>query len=219
MAQFSEEYPEYRDQIRTGDIFAFGGKGNFSNIIKSVTRSNVSHVGVALVSGIADKEKRVQIVESTSLDGFAGVSVGQASGRLDRYEGEVWWLPLGGLARKQVTDQSSRFVSFLFGQVGKPYDMSQAVKAGIDALDDLGIGHSNEDFSKFFCSELVAAALQEVHAFGKGIKINCSEVTPIDLCMFKLYGDNVPILLKGDDRVSIRAFNSITVPHKWGDPE
>lgn len=217
MIDFTNQYDKVRLEIRTGDIFAFGGKGNFSELIKTVTRANVSHVGVALVSAMADGGERVQIVESTSLDGFSGVCISQTSKRLPAYDGEVWWLPLGGQARAAVNQSGRAFEDFLLGQIGKPYDMSQAVKAGIDLLDRFGPGHNREDFSKLFCSELAAAALENVQAFGPGISINCAEVTPIDLCMFQIYAGTAPILLKGDPKTRIRAFNTLPVPDKWGD--
>lgn len=67
-----------------------------------------------------------------------------------------------------------------------------------------------EDFSTFFCSELVAAGLEA----GGAIKsINASEVTPIDLCMFSLYQPDY-YQIKG--KISeIRGFNSID-PEGWG---
>ena len=41
-----------------------------------------------------------------------------------------------------------------------------------------------EDFSRFFCSELAAAALEEA---GMVPRLNASEVTPIDLCQWAIY--------------------------------
>jgi hypothetical protein len=156
-----------------------------------------------------------QIVESTSLNGFEGVSISQVSRRIPSYEGEVWWLPLGGAARQAVDESQGKFEKYLLGQVGKPYDFKQAVGAGTDILDGLGIGHNREDFSKFLCSELAAAALEQVQAFGKNVEINCSEVTPIDLCMFNIY-DTAVRQLQGNPGVRIRAFNSMTVTNGWG---
>ena len=46
------------------------------------------------------------------------------------------------------------------------------------------VTHNVEDFSRFFCSELVAGALEKA---GVIKRINASEVTPVDLCMFGLY--------------------------------
>jgi len=69
---------------------------------------------------------------------------------------------------------------------------------------------NEEDFSKFFCSELVAAGLKKGEVLSK---INSSEVTPTDLCMFNIYGDNY-FQLKGKSRV-IKGYNSLN-PDGWG---
>jgi cell wall-associated NlpC family hydrolase len=43
-------YLDARNKMRPGDVIAFSGKGNFSEIIKWATRASVSHVGVVLQS-------------------------------------------------------------------------------------------------------------------------------------------------------------------------
>lgn len=154
-----------------------------------------------------------QIIESTSLNGFSGVSISRLSDRLDTYDGEIWWLPL----RRDIHDamDKQKFYNFLIHQERKEYDMPQAIKSAFDALDNIPVlskaTHNREDFSRFFCSELVAAALEA----GAAIKsINASEVTPIDLCTFALYETDY-YQLKGD-RKEIRGFKA-TDPTGWGE--
>ena len=43
-------YSQVRSEMKPGDVIAFGGKGNFSEIIKWATRSGVSHVAVIMQS-------------------------------------------------------------------------------------------------------------------------------------------------------------------------
>ena len=91
-------YQDVRPKMKAGDIIAFSGKGNFSEIIKWATRAAVSHVGVILQSKLQiDGEPQSgifnQIIESTSLNGFSGVIISRLSDRLDTYDGEIWWLP------------------------------------------------------------------------------------------------------------------------------
>ncbi len=50
MALMEANYQDIRAQIKPGDIIAFSGKGNFSEIIKWATKSEVSHVGVVYES-------------------------------------------------------------------------------------------------------------------------------------------------------------------------
>ncbi len=211
-------YQEARTQMKPGDVIAFSGKGDFSEIIKWATRSSVSHVGVILqsqliIDGQAQQGMFNQIIESTSLNGFSGVSISRLSDRLDTYEGEIWWLPI----RKDIHAQmdKKKFYDFLIHQERKEYDMPQAIKSALDALDKIPVigksTHNREDFSKFFCSELVAAALEIAGAIKS---INSSEVTPIDLCSFSLYEPDY-YQLKGD-RIEIRGYNS-TDPTGWGE--
>jgi hypothetical protein len=101
-----------------------------------------------------------------------------------------------------------KFFDFCLHQEGKPYDTPQAIKSAVDVFDKSallgGVTYNIEDFSKFFCSELVAAALE---AAGVIKKINASEVTPIDLCMFTLYAKDY-YQLKGPRR-TIHGINTI----------
>ena len=89
----------------------------------------------------------------------------------------------------------------MFAQEGKPYDMPQAV---LSAIDGLPFSENKEDFTKFFCSELVTAGFEAAGLFD----INCSEVTPIELCRMKLYDGCYQ--LKGEPK-EIRRFNSVDV--------
>lgn len=211
-------YQDAREQMKPGDVIAFSGKGNFSELIKWSTRSSVSHVGTILqsqllIDGQAQPGMFNQIIESTSLNGFSGVSISRLSDRLDTYEGEIWWLPL----RKEIHNGMDRkkFYDFLIHQERKEYDMPQAIKSALDVLDGMiepgKVTHNREDFARFFCSELVAAAFE---AAGAIRSINASEVTPIDLCCFALYEDDY-YQLKGD-RKDIRGYNS-TDPAGWGE--
>ena len=213
-------YVEARELMKPGDVIAFGGKGHFSEIIKFATFSSVSHVGVILQTKIPEEEnsKRFfnQIIESTSLNGFNGVNVSRFSDRLSTYEGELWWLPLNRKIRDDLFDQK-KFFDFLFNQAKdrKPDDIPQALESAIDALDNLPFGihgpaYNKEDFSKFFCSELVSAGLEIAGAVGS---VNASEVTPIDLCRWSIYEDSY-YQLKGESSKRISRFNTSS-PADW----
>lgn len=212
-------YSEARELMKPGDVIAFGGKGHFSEIIKFATFSDVSHVGVVLKTKVQDDTTNRyfnQIIESTSLNGFNGVNISRFSDRLERYKGELWWLPLQKKIWESSFDQK-KFYDFLFNQakLRKEYDMPQAIKSSLDALDNLpfgkhGPGYNKEDFSKFFCSELVAAGLEIAGAVGT---VNASEVTPIDLCRWKIYEPKY-YQLKGDRNKKISRYNTAS-PKDW----
>ena len=77
-------YSKVRSEMQPGDVIAFGGKGQFSEIIKWATRSTVSHVGVIMQSkmfldGGVQEGIFNQIIESTSLNGFSGVTTNRLS--------------------------------------------------------------------------------------------------------------------------------------------
>jgi hypothetical protein len=212
------EYKLARSKMNPGDVIAFSGKGHFSEIIKWATRASVSHVGIILQSRLVinnepQKGYFNQIIESASLNGFSGVSVSRLSDRIATYDGEMWWLPLSDMVRKKL--DLKKFYDFLIHQDHKPYDMPQAVKSALDTFDNTpilsGMTFNIEDFSKFFCSELVAAGLE---AGGAISSVNASEVTPIDLCMFNIYQPSY-YQIKGGDK-DIKAYNTVS-PEGWGE--
>ncbi len=212
-------YEDARPKMQPGDVIAFGGKSHFSEIIKFATFSDVSHVGVILQTKVVDDTGDRffnQIIESTSLHGFNGVQISRFSDRIATYDGDLWWLRLREKIRKDSFQQKA-FYDFLFklAKDRTPYDMPQAIKSALDALDHLpfglhGPGYAREDFSKFFCSELVAAGLEEAKAVGT---VNASEVTPIDLCRWNIYEEKY-YQLKGDKSKRISRFNTLS-PSDW----
>jgi hypothetical protein len=209
-------YADARGQMQPGDIIAFGGKSHFSNLIKWATRSTVSHIGIVLQSKLLignDPQDGFfnQVIESTSLNGFSGVQISRLSDRIGTYDGEMWWLPLSETARARL--DAKAFYSFLLHQERKPYDMAQAFGAGMDRLDGTAFGgltEMDEDFSRFFCSELAAAGLE---AGGVIDRVNASEVTPVDLCCFDIYQSRY-YQMKGP-KTMIKGFNSLN-PEGWG---
>ena len=208
------DYKEARKLMKPGDVIAFGGKTLFSEIIKLATFSNVSHVGAILQTNICDDNTGRffnKIIESASINGFNGVSDSRLSERLNDVEGEIWWLPLKKEIREHQFNQE-KFYNFLFDQDNArvEYDLAQALMSAMDIFDKLplisnNLGHNKEDFNKFFCSELIAAAFEKSGITGD---INASEVTPIDLCRWSLYEDNY-YQLKGDNSREIKVYSSI----------
>ena len=162
----NKEYSEVREQMKPGDMIAFGGKGLVSRVIKFFTRSEVSHVGV--VARI-DEHGRVMVMESTSLNGFSGVQLSRLSRRVAEYNGDVWWYPLNDSARKDL--KLTRFWNYLWKQDGKKYDKWQAIASAIPI-------YAKESENRMFCSELVYGAYE---AGGIIRDVNSSELTPEDL--------------------------------------
>jgi len=212
----SAKYDQVRNEMKPGDVIAFAGTGPVSEIIMRTTQSNVSHVGVILQpEPMTGKPPPgfFQIIESTSLGGCVGVTISRLSERIQSYDGKVWWLPLRDSVRERMDLRVFR--QFLLQQEGKPYDVPQAIMSGLDQLDDHTLleraTHAVEDFSRFFCSELVAAAFE---ASGAISHLNASEVTPIDLCTFSIYKRDY-CQLKGE-KERIEGYNTLS-PEGWGE--
>ena len=218
-------YDDVRQEIRPGDVIAFGGKGGFAGVIKWATLGTVNHVALVLPSDLpadstsprdfsSQPEPTIRIIESTSsLDKFPGVNIRELEERIDNHEGEVWWLPLNERTRQKLA--LAQFDDFLQQQLGKGYDSRQALKSALNDFEDAPlfgqITHSREDFTRFFCSELVAAGLE---AGGAIQSLNCSEVTPMDLCTFSIYQERYHQLKGG--RKLIEGYNRVD-PEGWGD--
>ena len=178
-------YDNVRNRMRTGGLLAFGGTEFTSEVIKEVTDSPVSHVGMVFstyASGFKGG-RVVQVIESTSLgDGFAGVQINRLSVHIKQYDGDIWWLPLNEKNQKRVEFYKQKFVRFLIDQVGKPYDAPQAIASAIDPLWE-----AEEDLTKLFCSELVSAAYKHIGIIPPSL--NPSEQTPADVVRFNIYAD------------------------------
>lgn len=214
MAMLKDTYENVRPKMQPGDVIAFGGKSAFSELIKSVTRAKVSHTGVILQrTMIGDNDDRFfnEIIESTEVEDFTGVVARRFSDCLKAYKGDVWWLPLKKEIRETKFNQKE-FFDFLFAQKGKYFDVKQSLAAGLDIFDHLpfgieGFSLNEEDFRKFFCSELVAAGLE---AGGVISNVNASEVTPIELCRLAIYEDDYTQLRYEDDPDSrISRYNTL----------
>jgi hypothetical protein len=217
MPHARKSYKSVRKQMRPGDIIAFSGKGHFSEIIKFATRAPVSHVGIVFETRVTfdgdtpEKGIIVDVFESATLhenrdtgERIAGVQRNRLSTHVTYYEGDMWWLPLSDEVRAAL--DLKKFTDFLMHLEGRPYDLPQAIGAGLDFADALfpGSARNDEDFAKLFCSELACAALEKGEALRK---VNASEVTPIDLCRFSIFAPTYT-QIKGDKK-PIPGYNSV----------
>lgn len=205
-------YEKIRSSMQPGDVIAFSGKKAFSEIIKRVTGSNVSHVGIIIETKLqVDDASQGRLFKQVAEATASGVKFTKLSDIAESHEGELWWLPLSSGSRRSLKDNSQAFFNFLIDSKGAPYDsLAALIRAWADRFDSWGITHNEEDFGAFFCSELVAGALEK----GGVIKsVNASEVTPINLCQFDIYTKGY-VQFKGEKK-EIRRFSSVD-PTGWG---
>ncbi len=195
--------PKLRDRMQPGDIIAFGGKTQFSQIIKWFTGSPVSHVAIVLKTKRPEAKSEGyynQIIESTVKDDKSGIIISRLSRAIKDYQGEIWWLPLSATVRDAL--DLDKYFDWLEQQEGKKYDMGQLIPCALDFLGPLT--KTQEDYERLFCSELVVGALKAGGAIPK--KVNASEVTPKDLMSWKIYAPTY-VQLKGP-RTEITELNS-----------
>jgi len=191
-------YNNIRYKMKFGDVVAFSGKGGVSNIIKWKTGSDISHVGMVLESEFIAGEKRILLIESTSLvnipdlrtrELIKGVQQQHLSQRLDSYEGQAYYYEL-----KTVVDdlRKNTMYNWLMSKHASrtPYDSVQALGSAIDLLDNMGF-ENKPDFSSLFCSEMVAKVLQLGDFLPSAI--NPSEQTPADVITYDCFKERVQI--------------------------
>lgn len=176
-----KDYSEIRQSLKTGDLIAFGGHTFISASIKTITRSNVSHVGMVLeVKTTQANLPIIMIVESTSLgDGFAGVRISRLSTRVKAASDDIWVLPIDGPRNIPGIE------TFLVSKLGVPYDYTQAIGS---AFDFPFHADQAEDLNKLFCSELCNEAYSQ-NLLNASIPDNSSEQTPIDICKLPIYSE------------------------------
>ena len=207
-------YDEVKDAMRPGDVVAFGGTKRFSELIKSVTRSPVSHVALVLRStlppdDVSSTRSSPQIIAASK----EGIVVRWLDEHITGYPGNIWWLPLSETIRDRL--DVAKLSAFLLEHEGVPFDTPQAAQAVLDELDHVplisDLTHSEEDFSALFCSEMAAAGLEAGGAIGS---LNCSEVTPIDMFQFAIYQETY-YQIKGP-KTLVADFNTVN-PEGWGE--
>jgi hypothetical protein len=173
-------YQSIRDELNTGDIVLFSGKGGISTGIKWGTLSRWSHVGMILK---LPEYNFVTVWESTTLSGTLdldtnsprkGVQLVPLSARVNGYDGDI------GVRKLSGVDHSSFNIEALMQLrkevAGRPYeeDQLELIKAAYDGP----FGRNSEDLSSLFCSELVAEAYQRLGLLSE-VK-GSNEYTPAD---------------------------------------
>ncbi len=196
-------YQSLRDQMRPGDVIAFGGETLFSRAIKFLTRSSVSHVAVVFeAQDETDGRRRIQIAESTFVNDRSGVQFNPLSERLADYHGQAWWLPLS--ERSRLVLDPAALHKFLLSKDGQPYDF-RGINAflarpvpGWGQIPALHHGAVN----RWFCSEYVVAGFRAGHLLHG---LEADEVPPQTLCECAIYAKCVQLIGKPG---TIRKFNT-----------
>lgn len=180
-------YKNIRHLLKSGDVVVFGGQYFESKMIKLFSGGVASHVGIIFTT------RRDHLIEDTIVDvmeanhdreypDLNGVVVSRLSDRIPFYKGDIWILRLNQEFRKRI--DFDFFNTFLMNQVGKEYDNNNQWKTAIDWFDSLGFSLNHENLQRYFCSELVAAALKKAGGLSQ---INASEISPNDIVTWQIF--------------------------------
>ena len=212
-----KSYRQVREYMQPGDVIAFGGQSIFSRWAKFTTGSSLTHVAIVMENHQDTHPKdnvSLKIMESAWFRRKRGVMKNCLHKKVRTYKGNMWWLPLSAASRAIFEQNQDAFFEFMQKQDGKPYDIQQLFGAAIDVTDQHPIlsrlTYNQENYNRWFCSELVAAALKSA---GVVDGVNASETTPIDVCRFDIF-ENRYVQLKGKDKM-INGFNTQSADN-WG---
>jgi len=176
--EFKQEYA-----FKPGDVIAFSGSYLGSDLINLATqgipRWSASHVGIVanppssvyVGGGMTRFHNKPIIFESYEepenpcvINGMmdSGVQGHDIEDRIYRYKGKVWVYPL---SRTLYPHESRRLTQGLLRDIDKPYDKEDVAKAGGILLPLAFSLFRKQDFSAYFCSELVASKLSDIGLF------------------------------------------------------
>ena len=193
-------YEELRPLLKTGDIVLFQGKGLFSQVIRTFTRSGgkrgkYTHVGMVIdpseiSSRLLTKAKRdalagdrvLLLAESTTMSTVRDVETGKftsgvqtalLSQRLATYKGKVWVRRLNKRLTKPKLDAMMALRRELSGRA---YERSPW--ALFRAAIDWPFSKQRRDLRSLFCSEYDAAMYMAAELLKE--PPSASEITPIN---------------------------------------
>jgi hypothetical protein len=150
------------NELRTGDIVLFSGKGLTSVGIKRILGCTWSHVGLVVYGAAGD---RPLLLESTPCRDLVDVLTGERTGGV-RLVGLVERLASsdGAIAVRRLDPalapaQTERLMGLVRELHGRPYECSllELFRAVSDRVE-----RSRENPTSLFCSELIAEVLQSI---------------------------------------------------------
>jgi hypothetical protein len=156
--------------IKPGDIIGFSGFNMLSAGINIATYGiplwSVSHVGIVAEVKVGG---RLLLFESTTLNGdypclvtgekICGTQAHSPEFIVGQYKGGAWHYPL---YRELYAHERVRLTSYLNESIGTQYDVKGALRAGGLAFAFLEALFREQSAQTLFCSEWVAASLQNI---------------------------------------------------------
>ena len=153
--------------FRPGDTIGFSGDGGISFAVNILSYGlpwfSISHVGI-----LGEHEGELLLFESTTLSNIPcviqqksveGVQAVRLEDRVQEYDGKVFHYPL---VEPLFVSERKHLNQFLTDQIGKPYDLIGALRAGGKLVSWFESHLREADLNFLFCSELVASSLHRV---------------------------------------------------------
>lgn len=149
-----KKYLSIRNKIKTGDVIAFKGTDFGARAILIGTKSNYSHVGLAIRLKDVSFD-RVFIVEAVPF----GIVLQPLSFKAIYYPGNVWWVKLNieDIANEEAIRK--KMLVWSMKQLGKPYDVDLIKGIVKNIFLQAKLPKANQ--YEFICSELVATAYKK----------------------------------------------------------
>lgn len=154
-----------RIQVQTGDLLFCSGNAMFSKLIKKVTKSKWSHVGLILRLDTID---RVLLLESVESQGVRAVPLSYYSYNYNAtgkpYPGRVYVGRHVRFNKKVSTNQLKTMTQFAVDHFGYPYDRNEVVRIATRiGMELLGLNAKDVERDKeYICSEYVWECLNKV---------------------------------------------------------
>lgn len=127
-----EKYEEIKACMRPGDVIAFSSNRLFSTVIKLVTSSHVSHVGIVVPSECLEGADPDDIVIAEATEN--GVEFRSLDSRVRDSDVEMlWWLPLSPSVRDKL--KVDDFRESVCSHRKRDYDYLQTAMLGLTLLE------------------------------------------------------------------------------------
>lgn len=175
-------YTELRSRLKTGDIVLFSGRGFVSWLIRLITWSEWSHVGMVIRGHLLGQDM-VLCWESTTRSSVADANTGKRRdgvqliplrSRVCTYKGRIGVRQL----KTRLTIGGERKLVWFYQRVkNRPYEGRwwEPLKAALPARN------KRKQLDQLFCSEMVAEALMVVGRLPDGdAYLPSNEYTPAD---------------------------------------
>jgi len=167
------DYPQVREQLRTGDLIFCSGTYLFSRIIQWFTRSVWSHVGIVYRD---DSLQRIFVLESETAIGVRLVPLSKYlrdyHGRNKPYRGRI---VIGRIRPQPDPGSLKQAISFGMDELTRPYDNWEICRIAMRIL--FRRGRKVRD-RKYICSELVYEAFRKA---GIDFRFHRRSISPDDI--------------------------------------